>query len=112
LLIDSLNKGTDFNRVRRFGKKEKYKFITLSILSTKNDHFRLGFQISKKIGNAVRRNRIRRQIRHLFYEIFEKILEQKRIKSLWILIYVSPDIDKVNFKDFRSYLYGYFNLSD
>ena len=50
MLIESLNKGTDFNRVRRFGKKEKYKFVTLSILSTQNEHFRLGFQISKKIG--------------------------------------------------------------
>ena len=50
MLIDSLNKGTDFKRVRRFGKREKYKFVTLSILSTQNDRFRLGFQISKKLG--------------------------------------------------------------
>ena len=39
----------------------------------KNDfnHYRAGVSVSKKLGKAVERNKIKRQVREMIYEIFE-----------------------------------------
>ena len=37
-----------------------------------NDHLRVGISVSKKLGNAVVRNKIKRQVRMMVHEVFDK----------------------------------------
>lgn len=39
-------------------------------------HFRVGFSVGKRVGNAVERNKIKRQLRSLVYELRHEIAPQ------------------------------------
>ncbi|MBY0123658.1 ribonuclease P protein component [Bacillus sp. S/N-304-OC-R1] len=57
---DAFKKGTSFaNR----------QFVVYSLSKPGQDHFRIGLSVSKKIGNAVTRNQIKRYVRQAFHEI-------------------------------------------
>jgi len=104
LEIKSLNKRSDFSKLRRLGKKNNYNFVTLTTLKSKINDFRIGFQISTKTGNAVFRNKLRRQIKQIFYEIFEKHKKDPSKKGLWVLVNVDPNIEKLDFSECKSFL--------
>ena len=53
----------DFRRIYQRGKSKAYPYFVMYYFPTREDNFRVGFSISKKIGNAVTRNRIKRQFR-------------------------------------------------
>lgn len=102
--VKSLNKKSEFSRIRKFGKRNNSNFVTTTAMPSKINDFRLGFQISTKTGNAVFRNKIRRQLKHIFYEIFEKHENDPTKKGLWVLVNVNPNIEKLNFSEYRSFL--------
>ena len=52
-----------FQQVRRQGRSYKHRLIVLVLLPNKLSHSRFGFTASKRIGNAVKRNRVRRLMR-------------------------------------------------
>lgn len=43
-------------------------------LNEESDHFRVGLSVGKKIGNAVTRNKVKRQIRQSVFELQEDIV--------------------------------------
>ena len=49
------------------------KFVVYQLENQKN-HFRVGLSVSKKLGNAVTRNQIKRRIRHIIQNAKEKNL--------------------------------------
>ncbi|MDY0399658.1 MAG: ribonuclease P protein component [Bacilli bacterium] len=53
----------DFQTIIHQGSTLKNKVFVCHFLLTKNQHVRVGIAVSKKRGNAVRRNLIKRQIR-------------------------------------------------
>ncbi|MBP2002358.1 ribonuclease P protein component [Paenibacillus shirakamiensis] len=61
-----LRNRADFGRVYRYGKSFANRQLVV-YWSVKHDieHFRLGISVSKKIGNAVVRNRMRRLIKEI-----------------------------------------------
>ena len=61
--FERLKKNKDFLKV--YSKKQSYGCKNLVIYYLKNDEncFRVGFSISKKVGNAVKRNKIRRYLK-------------------------------------------------
>ena len=65
-----LKKDSDFKRVYNKGKSYGCKNLVLYYLPNGTDEFRVGFSISKKVGKAVVRNRIRRYLKESlkFYE--------------------------------------------
>lgn len=61
-----LVKKKDFNSVYRFGKSAANQHFVLYYMPQKQiERFRLGVSVSKKIGNAVVRNRMRRLIKEI-----------------------------------------------
>ncbi|SDO52383.1 ribonuclease P protein component [Paenibacillus sp. yr247] len=61
-----LAKREDFNKVYRYGKSmANHQFVLYYMPQPKLEHFRLGVSVSKKVGNAVVRNRIRRMIKEI-----------------------------------------------
>ncbi|MDR0595721.1 MAG: ribonuclease P protein component [Puniceicoccales bacterium] len=75
------------------------ELFTLKILDAGQDISRLGVIVSKKVGNAVVRNRIRRVVR----EIFRKNL-QKRGKSYDYLVIAKQPIRQANYEKIESEL--------
>ncbi len=65
-----IKKNTDFQLVFNHGKSTANRQFVIYILKKNNQaNFRIGLSVSKKIGNAVTRNRIKRLIREAFKEI-------------------------------------------
>lgn len=60
-----LRRRSDFARVYRRGKSYANKYLVIYVLANNQNFNRFGFSVGKRIGNAVRRNRIRRRLREL-----------------------------------------------
>ena len=67
-------------------------------LNNEYEHFRLGISVSKKIGNAVTRNRIKRAIRENF-----KVHKQDMISKDIIVIARQPAKNMSTFRDSRQF---------
>jgi len=55
-----------FRRVYEQGRKIQFKYFTSFILARPEDGARIGITATRKIGNAVQRNRARRLVREAF----------------------------------------------
>jgi ribonuclease P protein component len=61
-----LAKREDFNKVFRFGKSvANQQFVLYHLTKPEHEYFRLGVSVSKKIGNAIVRNRLRRIMKEI-----------------------------------------------
>jgi len=61
-----LAKREDFNKVYRYGKSmANHQFVLYYLPQPKLEAFRLGVSVSKKLGNAVVRNRLRRMMKEI-----------------------------------------------
>lgn len=58
-----LTKNNEFQRVYKKGRYAASVLLVVYVLPNRLDNFRVGITTSKKVGNSVRRNRMRRLIR-------------------------------------------------
>lgn len=58
-----LRQSRDFARLRREGRAYQSRYMLISVMPNGLNHNRYGFVISKHLGNAVVRNRVRRLLR-------------------------------------------------
>jgi ribonuclease P protein component len=69
-----IKKNKDFQEVFKKGKSfANRQFVVYVLKKEGQDTFRIGLSVSKKLGNAVTRNRIKRYIRQAFLELQEDI---------------------------------------
>ena len=73
--VITLNRKKDFNRLYARGKAYVEQSVVVYVLKNRLKKVRIGITTSKKIGNAVKRNRARRLIR----ESCRKILPEVRL---------------------------------
>lgn len=72
--IKSLKKQQEFNEISSSGLKAKSRFFIIILLKKQDDlalekkEYFLGQKVSKKLGNSVIRNLIKRRVRHVFRE--------------------------------------------
>ncbi len=58
-----LRRNSDFQRVRHIGKSYASPIMVLAFLRNELEHSRFGFVVNKRLGKAVRRNKIKRRMR-------------------------------------------------
>lgn len=69
-----LKKTSDFQRLRQDGKTWHHRALILSVVANGLPHNRYGFIISKQIGNAVTRNKLRRRLRACLANLHDRLL--------------------------------------
>ena len=84
-----IKKNSDFQKIYKKGKSvANRQFVVYTYKNRDLKHFRLGISVSKKLGNAVTRNRIKRAIRENF-----KVHKQNIIAKDIIVIARQPAKD-------------------
>ena len=63
-----VKKEKDFNAIFQEGKSVANRKFVVYRLENSEQHFRVGLSVSKKLGNAVMRNQIKRRIRHILID--------------------------------------------
>ena len=58
-----LTRSRDFTRARRFGRSASSPLVALYVLPVRSPDARVGFSVSKKVGKATVRNRVKRRMR-------------------------------------------------
>ncbi|WP_018665268.1 ribonuclease P protein component [Heyndrickxia acidiproducens] len=95
-----VKKNTDFQDVFQNGKSyANRQFVVYVLKNTDHEHFRIGLSVSKKLGNAVKRNEIKRYIRQTFLELKEAIDP----KNDYIIIARKPAAE-MNFQEVKKSL--------
>jgi ribonuclease P protein component len=98
--LERIRKKKDFNHLYKKGTRYRGKYFILIYLSNELVRSRVAVVASKKIGNAVQRNRIKRRFRTLFRRN-KKLLQ----KPLDMIIIPQREIHEADWKGLeRSYV--------
>jgi len=72
-----IKKNAEFQTIFKRGKSFANRQFVVYCLDNEEDFFRVGLSVSKKVGNAVVRNRIKRYIRQTFLELNDYVYTNK-----------------------------------
>lgn len=67
-----IKKSENFTKIINTNKKVKSKYFSIYFVPSEKNHY--GITVPKKIGNAVMRNKIKRQIKNIIYNNEKDIL--------------------------------------
>lgn len=102
-----IKKNTDFNDIINTGRFIKNKYYTIYYKDDVRDFPRFGLAVSKKCGNAVRRNKLKRQLRMIIDN--HKNLFKKEKKYI---IMVRKCICDISYQDMEANLVDLFLRKD
>ena len=106
--ISSLSKNKDFKSILG-GKRVTNKYLTIFFkkLSDKNNNkLNISFVTKKKLGNAVKRNKIKRRLKNIMNDALKKISIKLNYSYLVI---AKPTMLNNEFKDIKETLFKEFN---
>lgn len=95
--IASLKGKTSFAAVYRRGRILRTVFFRLYILNSGGDATRAGIAVTRRACNAVKRNLIRRRIRHILSS-----LAPESIAGFDMVFYVDRDISGISFEELKA----------
>ncbi len=102
-----LRRNSDFQRVRRSGKFYASPFMALAFLRNELDYTRFGFVVSKRLGTAVQRNKIKRRMREATR------LRASQVKQGFDLIFIAkPPINQASYAEIEQSLEDLLQQSD
>ena len=105
--ILALSKNEEFKTLLK-KKKISNKYVTIffgHLENKKNNKLNISFVVKKKIGNAVKRNKIKRRLRNIMNDAFKKI----SIKFDYsYLVIAKPTMLSNEFKDIKETLFQEF----
>lgn len=82
-VLRTLKESAEFQRIARSGKKWAGSAFIMQVLTTDKDHaFRLGLTASRKVGNAVVRNKAKRRLR----EAVRLLLKEKTLAGFDLVL--------------------------
>ncbi len=89
-----LTSSKQFSQIHREGLSIANRFLVVRVLSNGLDHSRFGFLVSKRIGNAVVRNRVKRRLR--------EAVRLTPVKPGWDAVFIARrDINRANFQELK-----------
>lgn len=100
--INIVKSSDEFTRIIKSIKPKRFKGYLVFVELNNNDHFEFGITVSKKVGNAVIRNRIKRQ----FKSIIDKNNYQKSFKCI---IIIKKEALENTYEDIEKSLNKYFS---
>lgn len=90
--INILKNSRDFDRIIKKYKPYKYKDYIIYLERDTNDMYKFGLSVGKKIGNAVERNKVKRQLK--------SIIDQKDYQNNFnCIIIVGRGINEKTFEE-------------
>lgn len=89
-----LKKNLEFKRVYKQGRSVANRFAVMYILHNGTPHRKAGFSVSKKIGGAVQRNKLKR----LFREVY-RLNQENLIKGIDIVFIARQAAKEANFQE-------------
>jgi ribonuclease P protein component len=102
-----LRRNSDFQRVRRIGQFYASPFMALAFLRNELDYTRFGFVVSKRLGTAVQRNKIKRRLREVTR------LRTAQIKPGFDLIFIAkPPISRASYTEIEQFVVNLLKRSD
>lgn len=102
-----IKKNYEFKTVLSRGKSCKGKLVNVFVRKNKKDINMLGIAVSKKAGNSVKRNRIKRLIRENYRLIEENLKTGNSIIILWKK---HADFNNFDFYDIKNDLHNIFKI--
>jgi len=95
----------DFDQI--FAAKDSFANRKFVIYKLKGSvpHYRVGLSVSKKLGNAVTRNRVKRLMRHAIREM------ESSIQPLDFVLIARPGVEQLDFREVKSNLKHLLKLS-
>lgn len=85
-----LKRRSDFATLIRQGNRLSSKHITLYF--TESNTLKYGFAVSRKVGNAVKRNKARRRIREILRQQKEMLPNKKKV-----VVFIRPGCERIEF---------------
>ena len=97
--INILKDSKDFDRIIRTTKPYKYKDYIIFVERNTNNIYKFGLSVGKKIGNAVNRNKVKRQLK--------SIIDKKDYQNNFnCIIIVGRGINEKNFQQKKENLFS------
>lgn len=92
-----LTRPAEFARIRAEGTTHRGQTLVLGVLTREKEKaFRVGFITSKRVGDAVVRNRLRRRLREIVRT------EQKRMRvGVWCVVIARPAAVRISYRALR-----------
>ena len=97
LRAERLRKRSDYLRCYRKGRRRHGTLSTIYTAPNDLEHPRLGITVSKKVGRAVTRVRLKRRIR----EIYRRWSERSRLPAFDVVVHVKPPASGATFEQLR-----------
>jgi ribonuclease P protein component len=91
-----LTESSEYARVKREGRAFHGKYMVLGVFRGKAST-RFGLIASRRVGNAVMRNRLRRRLREIV-----RVSQPMILPGLWIVLVLRPAAGRVNVDALRS----------
>ncbi len=79
-----LKKDTDFRKVYKKGKSTANKYLVMYTFENQSQESRIGISVSKKVGNAINRNKIKRRIREAY-----RLNVDEKVKNGYDIVFIA-----------------------
>ena len=102
-----VKKEKDFDAIFKKGASVANRKFVVYRLENSEQHFRVGLSVSKKLGNAVTRNQIKRRIRHVLITHKDQIIE-----NLDFVVIARKGVEEMNYTEIEKNLLHVLKLAN